>query len=256
MLQRLTTMRLRWDHPLRLLVVCGCLLIAAIAGGTAVLVDNLHERALAESERELKDTALVLTEQIDRSFQAVEAIERNAADRIAALGIASREAFVREMSSEAIHRMLEDKVDGVLHVESMAVLDAEGMLLSSSRTWPGPAAAAVDEDYFAAIRTGAHAQPHVSRPVRDGSGAWTVRLARRLNGPDGMFLGAVVGTVKLDYFSDLFRSVVPGDDSSIALMRNDGMMLTRYPRVDAAVGKVFNASRKALDSNGSTRFLG
>jgi len=255
-LNSLRTKPMRWDHPLRLLLVCGCVLIAAIAGGTALLVDNLRERALAESERELKDTALVLTEQIDRSFQALDAIERNAADRIGALGLTSRDAFAREMSSEAIHRMLADKLDGVLHAESLVVIDEDGTVLSSSRKWPAPAGSAVDKDYFEAIRSGTRAQSHVSRPLRAADGTWTVHLARRLSGADGEFLGAILGTVELDYFSDFFRSVVPGDDSSVALLRDDGVMLTRYPRADWAIGKTFPASRRALASGGTTRFPG
>jgi hypothetical protein len=48
------------------LILCGVTLIAAIVVGTAIMALNLRDRALFESQRELKNTASILGEQIDR----------------------------------------------------------------------------------------------------------------------------------------------------------------------------------------------
>src|SRR5258708_3694373 len=40
------------NRPIRFLIVCGLLLVAAIAGGTALMVESFKERALAGSQRE------------------------------------------------------------------------------------------------------------------------------------------------------------------------------------------------------------
>jgi hypothetical protein len=50
------------------------LFIAAIAVCTAAMVDSFRDRVLADIERELKNTALILAEQIDRSFQAIDSV--------------------------------------------------------------------------------------------------------------------------------------------------------------------------------------
>lgn len=64
----------RRPHPIRWLILCGVLLIAVITVGTAILVDNFRNRTLLESKRELKNIALILAEQIERSFQALELV--------------------------------------------------------------------------------------------------------------------------------------------------------------------------------------
>src|SRR5712691_6108265 len=65
--ERETTRRSR---AVGLLVICGLSLAAVVAAATAVMVIDLRERSLAASERELKNTALVLAEQTDRAFHA------------------------------------------------------------------------------------------------------------------------------------------------------------------------------------------
>src|SRR5712672_2667696 len=62
-------------RAVHLLVVCGLLLGAAVIAGSAGMLVDLRDRALAASERELTNTALVLAEQTDRAFQAVELME-------------------------------------------------------------------------------------------------------------------------------------------------------------------------------------
>ena len=87
------------NRPVRYLILCGALLIAAIVAGTAIMVDNLRDRALFDSERELKNTALILAEQIDRTFQAVDLVQISVIERIQSLGITSSDDYARRISS-------------------------------------------------------------------------------------------------------------------------------------------------------------
>jgi hypothetical protein len=54
-------------RPIALLIACGITLIAAIAGGIATLVAELHHRALTDSGREMGNIALVLAAKIASS---------------------------------------------------------------------------------------------------------------------------------------------------------------------------------------------
>ena len=74
-------------RPVRSLVLFGVLLIAAIVIGIAVAAHTFRDRELANSERELKNTALILSEQIDRSFQAIELVQNSVTQKIQSLGI-------------------------------------------------------------------------------------------------------------------------------------------------------------------------
>src|SRR4051812_17153681 len=121
---------MRAHHPIRYLILCGVLLIATIAVGTAIMVGNFRARALADSERELKNTALILAAQIERSFQAVELVQRSLMERIKALGIDSSEDYARQVSGQAVHLMLKDKINGLVHVDAIALVDGDGKLIN------------------------------------------------------------------------------------------------------------------------------
>ena len=114
------------NRPIRYLILCGALLIAAIAVTTAVMLASFRNRALAESERELKNTALILSEQIDRSFQALELVQRSVVEKIQALGIASSEDYARQMSGRDVHLMLKDESNGLFHVDALTLIGADG----------------------------------------------------------------------------------------------------------------------------------
>jgi PAS domain-containing protein len=252
-------MTMRPNRPIRYLILCGALLIAAIAVGTALLLSNFHNRALVDSERELKNTALILAEQIDRSFQALELVQGSVIERMHSLRIASSQDYAREMSGQDVHRMLKDKINGLVHVDAITLIDADGRLLNFSRAWPIPPINVADRDYFKALKADAQLTSFVSEPLRNrGTGTWTVYLARKLVTPQGEFLGLVLGAIELSYFEKLFGSIVLGDHSSISLHRRDGVLLARFPRIESAIGKSFTSAIDALGGrdSGTIRFIG
>jgi hypothetical protein len=113
-----------------LLFVSGVLLIALIVSGTWILVSQLRDRAIAVAERESSNITLVLAEQTDHAFQAMELAQASVIERISGLGIASRETFERSMSSHDVHLMLKDKIAGLPHVSGIAIFDAQGKLVN------------------------------------------------------------------------------------------------------------------------------
>ena len=94
------------NRPIRYLVLCGVLLIAAIVIITVIIVSNLRDRALFNSERELKNTALILAEQLDLSFQSIELVQNSVVAKIRSLGIASSQDFMRQMSGQDVNDYL------------------------------------------------------------------------------------------------------------------------------------------------------
>src|SRR5262245_23319248 len=80
-------------RPTHRLVICGLLLAVAMIAGSILMLADLRDRALDASERELKNTALILAEQTDRAFQTVELMEDGIVERMAALGVAAAGDF-------------------------------------------------------------------------------------------------------------------------------------------------------------------
>jgi diguanylate cyclase (GGDEF)-like protein len=247
------------NRPIRYLILCGALLIAAIAVSIAIMVGNFRNRALVDSERELKNTALILAEQIDRSFQGLELVQRSVTEKIRSLGIASSEDYARQMSGEDVQRMLKASISGLVQVNAITLINADGTLLNYSRDGPIPAVNVADRDYYKALKSDTNLTSFVSVPTHNrGTGTWTVFLARKVAASNGEFLGIVLGAVELSYFEGLFGSILLGDGSSITLYRGDGVLLARYPRIESVIGKPFKSAMSALGegNDGSARFMG
>src|ERR1700722_15082478 len=87
-------------------------IVAAIIVATGFLVSNARDRAFAENERELKNTALILAKQIDGSFQSIELLESSVDEYMRSAGVDSAVAFQERMTDVAAHLMLKDKTSG------------------------------------------------------------------------------------------------------------------------------------------------
>ncbi len=228
------------NRPIRYLILCGLTLIAAIVVGTAIMAGNLRDRALFESERELKNTALILAEQIDRSFQAVDLVQSSVIEKIQSLGIASSEDYARRMSGEDVHLMLKASTSGVVQIYTISLINADGRLINFSRFWPVPEIDVADRDFFNALKSDPRLTSYISLPGHNRTnGAWTLFLARKVTAANGEFLGLVLGAIELSYFEKLFASVSLGEGSSITLFRSDGALLTRFPQVESCHRKNF-----------------
>src|SRR5262249_21994770 len=195
----------RRSRAVGMLLICGLSLAAVVVGATAGMVIDLRERALSASERELKNTALVLAEQTDHAFHAIEIVQASLIERLRQPDIHSSEDHDREMSRHDVHLMLRDRMAGLAYLEAVSVVSAKGKILNFSRFWPIPEVDVSDRDYFKALQSDPQLTSFVSEPVRSRiTGAWTFFLARKLVGPNGEFLGAVLGIVTPQYFENFF----------------------------------------------------
>jgi diguanylate cyclase (GGDEF)-like protein len=225
-----------------LLLVLGCIVVAAAVTVTAVLLlSNLRDRAIADSERELQNTALILAAQTDRAFQAVDLVESSVLERMRSL--VSSEDFDRELSNYDTHIVLKEKLTGLPHIDVVALVDSHGTLINYSRGWPVPRNDLSDRAYFERLKSDPQLTSFVSEPVRNrGTGTWTIYLVRKVSAPSGEFLGLILGGMQLQNFEDFYQSIALGDTSAINLFRRDGVLLARYPHADPSIGRSFAGS--------------
>jgi diguanylate cyclase (GGDEF)-like protein/PAS domain S-box-containing protein len=247
------------NRPTRYLILCGMTLIAAIVVSTAIMAANLRNRAMIESERELKNTALILAEQMDRTFQAIDLVQSSVIDQIKSLGIVSSEDYARRMSGHDVHLMLKASTSGLVQIYAISLINADGRLLNFSRFWPGPDISVADRAFFKVLKADPQMTSYISEPGHNRTnGAWTLFLTRRVTAANGDFLGLVLGAVELSFFDKLFGSLSLGEGSSISLFRSDGVLLSRFPLVESVIGKTFQPPLEALGDgdSGAIRFIG
>jgi len=95
-----------------------------------------------------------------------------------------------------------------------------------------------DREYFRYLRDHNSTEAFVGPPIRSRvNGEWTITIARRVNGPQGEFLGIVVGYVRARYFEDFYQAISHRDGQSISLFRRDGVLISRHPNIDGMIGE-------------------
>src|ERR1700730_9653604 len=225
-------------RPIVVLVLCGAFLIALVVGVIALILSNLRHPAIKESKQQLMATATVLAQQAARDFQSIDLIEANLIEYMETLAIVSDELYACAMVGSGIHLMLRDKISGFPHIGAVMLIGADGGLINSSQAWPTPPLNFAGQDYFEALKASPRLGSMLGEPTRDRqTGVWTISFARKFRGSNGEFLGLVVGTVASQYFEESYATLARGTDESIALFRDDGVMLARYPHIDSFIGQ-------------------
>ncbi len=226
--------------PVGWLVACGTLLVAAIVLGTAFMVGQFRERALANSEREMENTVLLLTRHFDQQLGDSSAVARNVISQMGIPNFASADMFRTEVSSHDAHLVLKSKISALYDIGALNIYAADGTLINSSSTWPLPSVNVADRAYFQTLKASADPAAVLFEPVlsyftRD----WTTVIANRLSGPDGTFLGILTRRIDPASFEKFFASVALGEGSAISLFHYDGKLIARYPHNPAMIGQNF-----------------
>lgn len=224
-------------------VAVGTVLIIGLIVVAATAIYLSRQAEVARAERELSRISLTLSEQTRQTIHLADQALGSVADRYSAAHLATAEEFRHFSVTEQMHTMLLDKVHDTPSLSAIAIVAADGYMVNFSRWWPVDPIRVDDRSYFKALHGSVTSGPFITEPVRNrGNDAWTIFLARRLNGPDGQFFGILLAAIETSSFENLYGKVVPGDQATISLFRNDGTLLARYPRVDSFIGRSFGSS--------------
>jgi hypothetical protein len=61
------------------------------------------------------------------------------------------------------------------------------------------------------------------------TGVWTIFPARRVLASDGRFLGLIAAAIDIGYLQGFHQAILTYKDQGVTLLRNDGVVLARYP---------------------------
>jgi diguanylate cyclase (GGDEF)-like protein/PAS domain S-box-containing protein len=223
--------------PTRWLIVCGVLLIMAIAIATAFIIGNFRQRALENSERELENTVLLLARHFDQQLNDFELVLNDVVAEIATAGIASPDEFRKYMSTPEMQARLKARVGGSSDATALTVYDDGGWLINTSESQFLPGVNVGDRAYFLTLKSGSAATPRQLESVKSRlSGKLVNVFVRRVSAPNGDFLGVVSRGFAPTRFDDFFSSIALAEDAAITVY-HQGVLLSRYPHVDGLVGR-------------------
>ena len=228
----------RQRNPVNLLILGGVLMIAAIAIGTSFTIVSFRQRTLMKSERELQNTVLLLARHFDEELDNFDAAQRDFIRRLQLTGMATPDAFRKNMSGEDAHLALQSLVSASAIAARVNIFDSNGQLINSSKGWPVQAASIAGRGYFQELKSDSRSSAVVIAPVQSRFGAgWTTIIARKVVGPDGTFLGVVARAMSAANFEMFFESLALGEGAAISMLHRDGTMLARYPHVESMIGQ-------------------
>jgi diguanylate cyclase (GGDEF)-like protein len=225
---------LRHPRARHALIGCGAGIGLMLAFGTAALVVMSRQHAMQDAAREVQNLAFVLAEETDRAFGAAELVQLDLIAAMRQRNIDTADRFATAMATEAVHNDLQRRIAALRQVAALALLDRTGKIINMSRQWPAASIDASDRDFFQAIAKAPAQHAYIGAPVRDRvSGAMVTIFAHPYTASDGQLLGVVAVAMELAPFDQLFSCIAINPGSSVALWRNDGVLLARYPRQTA-----------------------
>ena len=145
------------------------------------------------------------------------------------------EQEINQLSEPARRLILFDRAATAKHFGRIQVFDAEGQLTIDASTLDPVPENCSDQEYFRVHRDRSDVGLFISRPMLRHS-AYAIVLSRRITGPDGRFLGVVVGSIRFSFFHDLFGHLNLNPRDTISVLRRDGTVIVRIPFDFEAIG--------------------
>ncbi|MEH2609486.1 diguanylate cyclase (GGDEF)-like protein [Bradyrhizobium sp. AZCC 1693] len=237
------------------LILSAAVLVIAIMLGTGYFAMQYRERALEVAERELNNSALLLSRHFDQQLSDLQHVHEDVVSQLRADGVHTADEFERKMSTLSAHEMLRTKLAVLPHVGALNLWSASGSLVNSSEMWPVPDASVVDRGYFKQFMSGTSTpdvivEPVVSRVTK----VWTTVFARKIIGRNGEIIGIAVRGVEPSHFEDFVASLALDAGTAISMIHRDGTIIARYPKDDTLIGlNVANTPsfQRALAMDGS-----
>jgi signal transduction histidine kinase/HPt (histidine-containing phosphotransfer) domain-containing protein/ActR/RegA family two-component response regulator len=232
-------------------------LICIIAGSNLFFLTNLRETSLRGSEDELSRHSLTLAENADRSLKSVDLVLSSIGDYLVRRGALDDASYSAAASGRDTHLLLKEKIAGLPQIDAFTLIDAQGRLLNFSRYWPIPDVNISDRDYFKALKADPALKSVISTPVHNrGDGTKNIYLARRLNDAKGEFMGLMLGAMSVPYMQNFFGATSLGLESSVALVREDGVLLAHFPPNNDLGKNTSGFGQRALAAGGIIRETG
>ncbi|HVY15308.1 MAG TPA: ATP-binding protein [Rhodopila sp.] len=195
-------------------------------GATAVW--DVYRRTQAEAWATATDLSVLLAEHAAHRIQVADILLRSVLARAQEMNVTTPEALRAVFASPNGRQLLTDLVATLPPTDGLAVFGADGMTIGRGHS--GALFSVADRDYFQRLRDRRDGDLIIAGPYTSrATGRESFFVARRIEGPDGRFLGGAVADFSSDYFSDQYRSVAQPRHIAISLLRTDGTLMVRYP---------------------------
>ncbi|WLS77658.1 sensor domain-containing diguanylate cyclase [Erwinia pyri] len=222
----------------RMLIVFLVVISGAVLLVTSWIVLNTWERMVNDTQNNARNLSQSVARQSEDSFLQVELTLQELRDRISLVGLdAERQDNLRNLLIERKRSL--PQLHGLFVYDSKGnwVVTSEGLVRQQSNN--------SDRAYFRYHQQNPGDAVHISGVIHSRTnGDLIIPVSMRLNNLDGSFRGVLLGTLRIDYFRQIFGYYNLGDRGLIALLSNEGNVLFARPFPDSTINH--NISRSPL----------
>jgi len=213
---------LRRVSPAVVVVAFALLMTVSVLGVVAWKTLDAKKTTLARGQTDTLNLAHSLAEHTTHTIQSAD---------IAMAGMVELLKY-RDPVPERFNRYLAETVNSLPQLREIGVLDATGKWRYSSLPQT-PQHNNSDRPYFTYHRETPGSELRINEPLQSRlTGRSTIILSKRIDRQDGSFGGVLTAAIDSDYFNQFYRTFQLGPDGSISLLRDDGVVLIRWPVSD------------------------
>jgi signal transduction histidine kinase len=198
----------------------GVLLIVLMVGADSYEAWQDYDDAILRSDNTQLAIARATAEQTARMVQEIDVV---LADQALRWGAADATPAAREAARER----LQADVTRFPFVHSMEIIGRDGRLFATTAPGPDDDADFSGRHFFSILEHASRGMLYIGKPV--GQDYRTFALARAIHDRYGAFAGVVLVRVAFEYLTSFYSTI--NVDSSIRLVREDGVVLAHYPTV-------------------------
>ena len=184
-----------------------------------------YRETLSEAESRVERTVRILEEHALKVFESHRLVIDEVNLRLRFMD------FSREADRADLHKLLGHLQDDLDQVSTVTVMDADGRMIASGRTYPAdPKITFADRDYFQTLKRGDSPLPVVSTSYFGRQSRQAIfNLAGRIGDPGGAFRGLIAVSADRSYFEAFYKSIESALDRQVLLVRADGAILASEP---------------------------
>lgn len=223
---------LRRFSPLHAVSILASLTVAAIVVSLSFLLLDLRERELKHAQQETESLTRMFMEQTEQNFENADLILRGIQERMLS-------SFGRQLALDGmpVRLLMGSRIAGMRHLKSLFVVNAQGVVVNTTRLEGSSAVSVADRDYFRVFAQGRGNALFIAHPVRHKTyGVWTLHLSRPLLTEEGRLLGVIVAAFDVNYFEQIYSYLKLDFERPIAIYLDDGTLVASVPHREALIG--------------------
>lgn len=209
----------------RLFLPLSAVILCAALGFIGIDLWRDRQQIRSDTEQNLHTLAHALAQQTGRTLQAIDLTLVGVTDSI-------RDAKIdwHDPDNPRVRQILAEKRERAAFVRSLYMIDADGRLVHELNNYPVPELNFSDRPYFRFHQDSPTSKMYVGGPFLSRIiNRPILAISRRIETADGVFDGVVTAAIEPGVLEESFKAMDPGENSVIAVFRNDGQVLLRYP---------------------------